>query len=267
MVTLDDSTKSDVFCLKEDFTQLSLSARHQLKKRYPDAGDAKVFVNEMLRGRPDEPLVVRGQISNHDEIFDLLQEKWSPTNPTLLQQLINCIGDDSHKERMLKYSNALDHFKSSLHLSPETLNGGISFEDHLDPYKPCLILVIEMSKTSLSEIYDFLDEVFGFYQRYLRVHKIQRGCIKVTMQFPVSMTQLLQKCITQKSGFVKSFGSLKIEPPYAQKDSPDVSSQGKQSHTDLPLPQPTETVNPKEALSTPAEQAPHPIWFGDVLVS
>ena len=57
----------------------------------------------------------------------------------------------------------------------------------------------------LDAIFAFLEDVFGIYKRYFRIHKIEPGCIKVTLQFPADMQQLIQGCIDQKYDAFKQY--------------------------------------------------------------
>ena len=75
------------------------------------------------------------------------------------------------------------------------------------------------------EIYVFLDNVFGIYKRYLRLHKIEPGCIKVTLQFPPGMTQLIQDCIDQTSEVVKRYAKMQLELPTDVIEEPLISTQ------------------------------------------
>ena len=201
-----------------------------------------VWLNEILRGSRDEPLVIEDKVEDYADIFSQLQKKWSFTSPTLLRQLVENMGNGSLSKRMKDYSAEYDEIcrsftKLNEHVSLEDydssnppsatmgngslskrmkdysaeydeicrsftkLNEHVSLEDY-DSSKPCLVLIFE-SGTTFDNVQIFLDEVFGIYRRYLRVHKIMPGSVKLILQFPDSMKPLLQVCIDKKRGVAK----------------------------------------------------------------
>ena len=119
---------------------------------------------------------------------------------------------------MRTYSQEYDSFCQSLKIDESSLGKGIYFDDN-DAANPCLIVIIESSQEGpadpleLNQIYVFLDNVFGIYKRYLRLHKIEQGCIKVTLQFPPSMTKLIKACIDQKGEAVKRYAKMQLKLP------------------------------------------------------
>ena len=64
--------------------------------------------------------------------------------------------------------------------------------------------------TYFDDIELFLREVFDIYRRYLRVHKIEPGCVKVTLQFDANMEPFLQDCIDKKREAVKHYAKMHI---------------------------------------------------------
>ena len=181
-----------------------MRALRWLRERYPKAQEAAIWLNEMLRGRPSEPLVAEDSVQNHDALRKLLQTKWSFTNSRFVQGLVECTGDEALIERMNNYNEEFKHIRYSIPIS----NQEVTFEDY-DPNKPCLILIFE-SITYFNDIEIFLDEVFHIYRRYLRVHKIKPGCVEVTLQFPANMELLLQACIDKKCESVKHYAKMRI---------------------------------------------------------
>ena len=182
------------------------------------AGDVSyvaVWLNEILRGTQDEPLAIEVNVDNYDELFRKLQQKWSFTRPIFLQQLTKSIENDTLSQQMKAYMEEYNSFCSSLKLKEE-----VSLEDH-DPSNPCLILIFE-SGTTFADIEVFLQEVFSIYKRYLRVHKIEPGSVKVILQFPTSMEPLLQACIDQKREAVKHY-NVKTMQIQASPIAPDIA--------------------------------------------
>ena len=189
-----------------------MGAMDYLKKSYPDTENLIVLLNDLLKGDLKEPLMIEQPVATHIDLFLLLQTKWSFTNPTILQQIINYLAGEDLQQRMRQYSQEYDRFRQSLKINESSLQRGIQFDEY-DTTKPCLILIIESGPLDLSEIYVFLDNVFGIYKRYLRLHKIERGCIKVTLQFPPSMTKLIKACIDQKGEAVKRYAKMQLKLP------------------------------------------------------
>ena len=87
-LSLDHDVQEKILGLKREFTDISCRARQWLESHYPKAKGAAWWLNETLRGRKDEPLVIEGSVSDYGELGDQLQKKWSFTNPDFLEQLI-----------------------------------------------------------------------------------------------------------------------------------------------------------------------------------
>ena len=62
--------------------------------------------------------------------------------------------------------------------------------------------------------------MFDIYRRYFRVHKIEPGCVKVTLQFDASMEPLLKACIDHKREAVKHYVKMKIVSPNNYTEKP-----------------------------------------------
>ena len=209
-LTISCSTQEQIADFKRRFAFLSMEATEYLKKRFPDPESLIVLLNDLLKIDLKEPLMIEQPVATHLELFLQLQKKWSFTNPTILQQLINYLAGEDLQQKMRKYSQEYDSFCQSLKINESSLQKGIHFDEY-DTTKPCLIVIIESGPLNLHEIYVFLDNVFGIYKRYLRLHKIEPGCIKVTLQFPPSMIQLIKACIDQKSEAVKRYAKMELK--------------------------------------------------------
>ena len=131
-----------------------MRALRWLKDRYPDAQDAAVWLNEMLKGPQSEPLTVEDNIGNHDALWKMLQTKWSFTNTRFLQGLVESTEDAALIERMCNYNEEFKFVRRSIPIS----NQEVAFEEY-NPNKPCLILIFE-SITYFNDIEIFLDDVF-----------------------------------------------------------------------------------------------------------
>ena len=217
-MTISCSTQKQIADFKIRYAFLALEATEYLKKSYRDPETLMVLLNDLLKSDLKEPLTIEKPVATHGELFLQLQKKWSFTNPTILQQLIKNLAEEALKQKMRTYSQEYDSFCQSLKIDESSLGKGIHFDDY-DATNPCLIVIIESSQEGpadpleLNDIYVFLDNVFGIYKRYLRLHKIERGCIKVTLQFPPSMTKLIQACIDQKGDAVKRYAKMQLKLP------------------------------------------------------
>ena len=217
-LSISCSTREKIADFKRRYAFLEMEATEFLKKSYPDPESLMVLLNGLLKSDLKEPLTIEKPVATHSELFLQLQKKWSFTNPTILQQLIKYLAEEALKQKMRTYSQEYDSFSQSLKIDESSLGKGIHFDDY-DATNPCLIVIIESSQEGpadpleLNEIYVFLDNVFGIYKRYLRLHKIERGCIKVTLQFPPSMTKLIKSCIDQKGEAVKRYAKMQLKLP------------------------------------------------------
>ena len=211
-MTISCSTREQIADFKKRYAFLAMKATDYLKKHYRDPESLMVLLNDLLKSDSKEPLMIEQPVSTYGELFLQLQKKWSFTNPTILQQLINYLTGKDLQQEMKKYSQEYDSFCQSLKINESSLGKGIHFDEY-DDTKPCLIVIIEAGPLDFNEIYVFLDDVFGIYKRYLRLHKIEPGCIKVTLQFPPSMTQVLQACIDQKGEAIKQYAKMQLKLP------------------------------------------------------
>ena len=148
--------------------------------------------------------MAEASVRNHDALQKLLLTKWSFTNSQFLQGLVESTEDEALIKRMNNYNEEFKYVRYSIPIS----NQEVTFEDY-DPNKPCLILIFE-SITYFNDIEIFLDEVFHIYRRYLRVHKIKPGCVKVTLQFDANMKPFLQDSIDKKREAVKHYAEMYI---------------------------------------------------------
>ena len=116
----------------------------------------------------------------------------------------------------------------------------IIFED-FDPKMPCLILELK-SITFFGDIDTFLKDVFGIYNRYLRIHKIKRGSIIVTLQFPADIEPQILVCMRLKRKAVEDVAVMHIE--YQERTGTQDTN---------PLPKPEDSVK-LEATTIMSEQ-------------
>ena len=216
-MTISRSTQEQIIDFKRRFAFLAMEVTEYLKKRFPDPISLMVLLNDLLKSDLNEPLMIEQPVATHAELFLQLQKKWIFTNPTIFQQLINYLTGEDLQQRMREYSQEYDSFCQSLKINESALQRGIHFDDY-DTKNPCLIVIIESGPLNFNDIYLFLDNVFGIYKRYLRLHKIEPGCIKVTLQFPPSITQLIQACIDQKCEAVKRFAKMELKLPTDSKN-------------------------------------------------
>ena len=229
-VNISRSTRGQITDFKRRFAFLEMEMTDYLKKSYPDPESLMVLLNSLLKSGSKEPLMIEVPVATYGELFLQLQNKWSFTNPTILQQLINYLAGEALQQKMRKYSQEYDIFCQSLKIDESSLQKRIHFDDY-DAANPCLIVIIESSQEGpadpleLNDIYVFLDNVFGIYKRYLRLHKIERGCIKITLQFPPSMTKLIQACIDQKGEAVKRYAKMQLKLPTDVIEEPFISTQ------------------------------------------
>ena len=217
-LSLNDDVQVKILELKREFTDISMKAREHLKAKYSDAKEAAWWLNETLGGTLNEPLVVKGSVSDYAQLGEQLQNKWRFANPDFLEQLIQEIEDTGLIEQMKIYRKKFDQFCSSFPITKDTTNNEVFFEDY-DPSQPCLVLIIEWD-TNFRAIEVFLEDVFGIYKQYLRVHKIKSGDIKkVTLQFPQSMEPQLEERIKRN---VNKYANIQVE----QAEAPETQSSG-----------------------------------------
>ena len=219
-MTISSNTWEKIADFKRRYAFLTMEMADYLKKSYPDPETLMVLLNGLLKSDLKEPLMIEVPVTTYGELFQQLEKKWGFTNPTILQQLINYLAGEALQQKMREYSQEYDIFCQSLKIDESSLEKRIYFDDY-DATNPCLIVIIESSQAEpapshlntveLNEIYVFLDNVFGIYKRYLRIHKIERGCIKVTLQFPPSMKQLIEACINQKDETVKRYANMQLK--------------------------------------------------------
>ena len=208
-VTLDHDIQTRIGKLKGDYADIVVKALRWLNTRYPEDRDAVRWLNEILRGLQREPLVLpRKSISDKIPLDDQLQERWSFTNPAVLRRLVRETHDSNLNEQMDKYIEDFKDVRSSIPISDQELKKELIFEP-FEPDKPCLILVLERI-TYFGDIDVFLKEVFDIYTRFFRIHKIEPGCIKVTLQFDTSMESHIQARIDDKYEAVKHYAKMHI---------------------------------------------------------
>ena len=211
---LDGTIEEKIDNLKAEFAAIVTETRKCVKARHSDPEDAASWLNEILRGTQNEPLIVEESAPDYSNLFRQLQKKWSFTNHDLLQQLLDKLKDDLLNEKMKVYKESFDTFCHSFSsLLPSINNESVTRFEPCDPSQPCLVLIFE----SVSKFYDievFLTDVFSIHKRYLRVHKIELGSIKkVTLQFAPSMKPLLQDITDKKQEAAKHYNvtSMHIE--------------------------------------------------------
>ena len=204
-MTLAYDVQTRIGKLRTEFGDIVVQALKWLDHRYPETKDAVRWLNATLRGLQSEPLVVpSSSVSDNIPLDDQLQKKWSFTNPAILEGLVEKTNDRDLTERMKKYNENFKYVCRSIPIS----NQEIIFE-RFNHNKPCLTLIFE-NITYFDDIELFLREVFDIYRRYLRVHKIEPGCVKVTLQFDANMEPFLQDCIDKKCEAVKHYAKMHI---------------------------------------------------------
>ena len=245
---LGDDTQDQIDGLQSEFAEIALEASKCLKNKYPDDPEtAGKWLNEVMRGIQDEPLMVGAGVTavSHDDLFKHLQTRWSFTNPTNLEKFIRKLqtAPSSLQEKIKKYMKKFKEFCHSFSLDGNT---HLHFET-LDGKQPCLIIEMPAIEQDLDEIWAFLQDVFGIYKRYFRIHKIEPGCIKVTLQFPADMQQLIQGCIDQKCDALKQHAiSMQILKPHEMQDkeNPSVDDKDESSVHDQDEPNQTDRNSP-----------------------
>ena len=202
------SLRTELWNYKSRFTTLVREAWKEMSANFSTLEELVVTVNEILKNEK-EPLVFETPPESHFAGFLKLQNQWSYTNTKFLERLILSACSSSLQEKMERYCEDYKSFRKALQI---TNKSHFQLEDY-DLSKPCLILTIAKGPLTLDEIYEFLEKEFQIHSRYLRIHKIEPGSIKVTLQFPTSMTEIFQTCIEQKQEAVKHFVAMKLEPP------------------------------------------------------
>ena len=206
-MVLDHDIEERISDLKSDFADLVVLVFNWLKKRFSSAEEAAVWLNEFLKSIPDDPFLIKNSVPDYFTLTTQLQMNWTFTNPDTLQKLVQQTKDKSLIEKMSKYKEEKKHVCQSI---PLKITKPIIFED-LNLKMPCLILHIHESITCFDDIEIFLKDVFGIYKRYLKIHKIEPGSIKVTLQFPASTEPHIRVCIELKRKAVKHFADMSIE--------------------------------------------------------
>ena len=169
---------------------ISMKAFQWLNDSFEFAHKAAFWLNGILPRTLEEPLVIEGA-SNFGELGDQLNKKWTFACPDFLGELVQETQEDTLIEEMKAYREKFNHFCSSFPITKKPTNREVFFEDYENGHS-CLVLIIE-SDTNFHAVEVFLAEVFDIYKRYLRVHKVVLGEIKiVTLQYPPSIEPLLQ---------------------------------------------------------------------------
>ena len=181
-----------IFKLTTDFADIVVEAHKWLKNRYPDAEDAAVWLNQVLKIDKKAPFVVC-DVRNHSQLIKQLQKSFHYTAPDSLHHFIRITRREDLIKRIEEYKEDLKNFCRTIIITVNEKRKEIELAPH-DMSKPCLILKF-LSVTSFDEIEAFLDDCFGIDKRYLRTHKIGSGCVEVTLQFEASMEQHFQDCI------------------------------------------------------------------------
>ena len=233
-MTISSSTRAKLESYKKKFVEIVCEASEALKARFSNVKELAVKVNEILKDDEGDPLVFEPLPKSHSEVFPVLQKQWSYTNPKFLHQLIHRIlekhtasrrtsgrhtasrhtsgrrtAGTTLKEKIESYWQSYRSFCQSLKL---TNKSHVQFEPR-DDSRPCLILTIKKGPLEFEEINRFLEKEFDIKNRYLRIHKITPGSIKVILQFPATMMKHFQVYIDQRREAVKHFVEMNIEPP------------------------------------------------------
>lgn len=217
-MTISSFTQTKLESYKVEFMEIVWEASEALKASFSNVEELAVKVNEIMKDDKGEPLVFEPLPTSHSEVFPKLQKQWSYTNPEFLHQLIHrllekhtsgkCTVGTTLKKKIESYWQSYISFCQSLEITNES---HIQFEAY-DSSKPCLILTIKKGPLQLKDIYSFLENEFDIKNRYLRIHTIEPGSIKVILQFPATMMELFQAYIDQKQEAVKDFVEMKIKP-------------------------------------------------------
>ena len=223
-MTISSATQTEIMEYQDEFLDLMWDAVKALKERFPDPEELALKVNEILKEPKSTHVMFETPPTSHYEIFSKLQNEWSYTNPKLLRTLIQRTASKSAErkrpvtrlaasstleKRMESYCQRYQSFCKSLQITTESR---IVFEA-FDSSKPCLNLTIQKGPLALDEIYVFLEKEFDIHNRYFRIHRIDPGSIKVILQFPASMTELIETCIEQKRQTAKWFAKESLESP------------------------------------------------------
>ena len=204
---LDHDIQENISNLRTEFGDIVVQALKWLENRHPETKDAVRWLNATLHGLQSEPLPVpSSSVSDTVPLDDRLQKRWSFTNPAILEGLVEKTNERDLIEKMKKYNEHFKYVRRSIPISDEEI-----ILEGFNPDKRCLILIFK-NITYFDDIELFLREVFDIYRRYLRVHKIEPGCVKVTLQFDASMESDLQECIDKKRESVKHYATMCIKP-------------------------------------------------------
>ena len=185
---VDSDIDIQIMRFKQQFRDVLLQTLAWLKRRFPDVKQAKLWVNGSTIGPRGTPLAIEGNIKDYDNFGEELQRQWRYTCPDILQRLISEEGTEDLKRSMELYMTDFQEFHRNFKLERTT-----TFDD-LDETKPCLIIIFRTG-TSLHNIEVFLEDVFGRCKCHLHYQRIEVSSVKVYLQFPASMTPLLEECI------------------------------------------------------------------------
>ena len=223
-MTISSATQTEIMKYQKEFCDLMCDTARALKERFPDPEELALKVNEILKEPKSKHVMFETPPKSHFAIISRLQKEWSYTNPKLLRLLIQqtvsksaeskrpitrLTASNTLEKRMESYCQRYRSFCKSLQITTESC---IVFEVR-DPSKPCLNLTIQKGPLALEDIYIFLEEEFAIYNRYFRIHRIDPGSIKIILQFPASMTELIETCIKQKRQTAKWFAKKSLESP------------------------------------------------------
>ena len=92
---LDDAVETQIDSLKVDCAAIATKVCGCLETHNRSAALTAVWLNKVLKGTQSEPLIVEESVSEYNDLFRQLQKKWSFTNPTLLEQLLKILENDS----------------------------------------------------------------------------------------------------------------------------------------------------------------------------
>ena len=279
-MTISSATQTEIMEYQKEFLDLMWDTARALKERFPDPEELALKVNQILKEPKSMHVMFETPPTSHFAIFSRLQKEWSYTNPKLLRLLIQQTASKSAEskrpitrlaasstleKRMKSYCQRYRSFCKSLQITKESR---IVFEG-LDPSKPCLNLTIQEGPLALEDIYIFLEEEFAIYNRYFRIHRIDPGSIKIILQFPASMTELIETCIKQKRLTAKWFAkkslesskhhiddklicTMDIEPPEKRTENKQLTTTKESSSDSQDMPNP-----PKKRISD-SQDMPNP---------
>ena len=230
---LENHTEEEITCskLKRDFADIVVGVCDWIRNRYPEAENAAVWLNEILKDFQSEPIAVQNDYST---IFEQLQKRWSFTNTGALQQLAK--EKIELNSNMALYQIELRNLCHSIIVSKKAMKKKVILEPY-DANKPRLVLKIT-AILLFNDIEVFLNDIFGTYKRYLTIHKIEPGCM--TMQFDGRIKPHLQALISSNRQKFQLYAEMQI---HVSKPRQQVIQENQTTKSYLPTLRPMPPIN------------------------